>query len=434
MRTLALRFAGLVVVGLLMLAAQSGMAAPPAERPNVVMILSDDQAWGDFGFMGHPAIETPSFDRLAAEGLTFTRGYVPASLCRPSLATLATGLFPHQHKITSNDPPKGLPKDEFLRQRQEMIAYIDKVPTLPRMLAARGYRCMQTGKWWEGNPSRGGFTAAMTHGDPRRGGRHGDVGLKIGREGMQPIFNFIDGCQDQPFFLWYAPFMPHRPHTPPAALLEKYQKKTDSIHVARYWAMCEWFDQTCGQLFDYLDNKGLTDNTLVVFVTDNGWIQKPDAPGYAEHSKRSQYDGGIRTPIMLRWPNHIKPCRDEKTLVSSVDLVPTILEACGLEPTAAMPGINLLDRDATAKRDTIFGDIYLHNAVDIHRPASSLMYRWCINGPWKLIVPNKANVPAGEIELYNVVEDPHEKQNLAARQPARVDQLQAQLDTWWAGR
>ncbi len=434
MRTLAFRFAGLVVVGLSMLAARSGVAAPLAERPNVVMILSDDQAWGDFGFMGHPAIETPSLDRLAAEGLTFTRGYVPASLCRPSLATLATGLFPHQHKITSNDPPASLPKDEFLRQRQEMIAYIDKVPTLPRMLAAQGYRCMQTGKWWEGHPSRGGFTAAMTHGDPQRGGRHGDVGLKIGREGMQPIVDFLDGCQDQPFFLWYAPFMPHRPHTPPAALLEKYQKKTDSIHIARYWAMCEWFDQTCGQLFDHLDTRGLTDNTLVVFVTDNGWIQKPDAPGYAKCSKRSQYDGGIRTPIMLRWPNRIKPCRDEKTLVSSVDLVPTILEACSLKPTAAMPGINLLDRDTTAKRNTIFGDIYLHNAVDIHRPASSLMYRWCINGPWKLIVPDEVNVPNGVTELYNVVEDPHEKQNLASSQPARADQLHAQLDRWWAGR
>ena len=96
------------------LTASVAVAAPAADTPNVVMIISDDQAWGDFGFMGHPVIQTPHLDRLASQSLVFTRGYVPSSLCRPSLATLATGLYPHQHRITSNDPPrKRSPKDEF---------------------------------------------------------------------------------------------------------------------------------------------------------------------------------------------------------------------------------------------------------------------------------------------------------------------------------
>jgi len=408
-------------------------ATAAAGPPNVVMIISDNQGWGDFGFMGHPTIQTPNLDRLASQSLIFTRGYVPSSMCRPSLATLVTGLYPHQHKITSNDPPKGLPKAEFLRQRREQISYIDRVPTLPRLLADRGYKSFQTGKWWEGHHSRGGFSSGMTHGDPARGGRHGDQGLKIGREGLKPIFEFIEEVGDRPFFVWYAPLLPHPPHAPPERLLEKYVGKTDSIHVARYWAMCQWFDQTCGELLDYLDRKGLAQNTLVVFVVDNGWIQRPDAGGYSPtpNSFGSPYDGGIRTPIMLRWPGRIRPRRDDRISVSSVDLRPTILAACGRKPTADMPGLNLLGPRSVLGRKAIFGEIFTHNAVDIHDPASSLKYRWCIEGRWKLIVPCPANVPDGQVELYELVADPHETRNLVTARPDRVIQLRAAIDKWW---
>ena len=408
--------------------------ATVAAPPNVVMIIGDDQSWGDFGFMGHPAIQTPRLDRLASESLVFTRGYVPASLCRPSLATLATGLYAHQHKITSNDPPRGLARDEVLRQREVQIANIERVPTLPRLLQGRGYASMQTGKWWEGSPSRGGFTHGMTHGDPKRGGRHGDVGLKIGREGMEPIFKFIDDADGRPFFLWYAPFLPHRPHNPPERLLAKYRDKTDSIHVARYWAMCEWFDETCGQLLDFLDEKGLAENTLVLFVTDNGWIQKPGAPGYAPRSKRSPNEGGLRTPIMLRWPGRIEPKRDEKTLALSIDLVPTILTACGLQPTADMQGVDLLDRKAVSDRSTILGATFTHNAVDVDDPAANVEYRWCIDGPWKLLLPDAANVPDTKPELYNVLADPNEDENVLDANPDRAARLRRLIDAWWPAR
>jgi uncharacterized sulfatase len=409
-----------------------GAAEPPtAKLPNVVLIIGDDQAWGDFGFMGHPVIETPRLDRLASQSLVFTRGYVPSSLCRPSLASIATGLYPHQHKITSNDPPLGLPKQEFLRQRREQIANIDRVPTLPRLLGERGYVSFQTGKWWEGNHRRGGFTSGMTHGDPARGGRHGDAGLKIGREGMQPIYEFIESAGDRPFFIWHAPFLPHTPHNPPPELLAKYVDKTASIHVARYWAMCEWFDRTCGELLDYLDRKGLAEKTLVLFVTDNGWIQRPDAGGYAPRSKRSPNEGGIRTPIMLRWPGRIEPRVDRETSAISIDLAPTILRACGLEPTGEMQGLDLLDREALARREAIFGEIFTHNAVDIDVPASSLQYRWCIAGPWKVILPHPANEPGAPVQLFDVMRDPHEQNNLAPMQPERVAAMKRRIEAWW---
>lgn len=407
--------------------------AAAAAGPNMVMIIGDDQAWGDFGFMGHPVIRTPNLDRLASQSLVFTRGYVPSSLCRPSLATLATGLYPHQHRITSNDPPLGLAGPEMLRQRQQQIANIERVPTLPRMLAGEGYVSLQTGKWWEGHHGRGGFTAGMTHGDPDRGGRHGDEGLKIGRAGLEPIFEFVDAAR-KPFFIWYAPFLPHAPHNPPQVLLDKYTSKTDSIHVARYWAMCEWFDQTCGELLGYLDRKGLAENTLVVFVVDNGWIQRPGAGGYAPRSKRSPNEGGIRTPIMLRWPKRIKPAMDRRTPVISIDLAPTILAACGLEPTPEMQGRDLRDGPALAKRTEIFGEIFTHNAVDVRDPASSLMYRWCVQGRWKLIVPQASNVPDAAPQLYDLAADPHEQKDLAASQPQRAEQIRSRIDAWWPAR
>lgn len=273
----------------------------------------------------------------------------------------------------------------------------------------------------------------MTHGDPDRGGRHGDEGLKIGRNGMKRIFDFIDRAGDQPFFVWYAPFMPHTPHTPPDRLLDKYKTKTDSIEMARYWAMCEWFDETCGELLGYLDHRGLANNTLVVFLVDNGWIQRPDAPGSDPHSKRSPYDGGIRTPIVLRWPGKIQPGRDDRP-VSSIDLAPTILAACGVPRPKVMPGIDLMDLNAVRGRKIVFGEIFQHNAVDIHRPAANLLYRWAVEYPWKLIVPEGPNAGTGAPELYNLADDPNERTNVAAGQAERAGAIRQKLDAWWSGR
>jgi len=282
------------------------VAAEP--KPNVVMIIGDDQAWTDYGFMGHKVIRTPNLDKLAEEILVLPRGYVPSSLCRPSLATMVTGLYPHQHGISSNDPPyppNVLPAEriknaQYLADRAAMVARFEKSPTLAKLLGEHGYISHQSGKWWEGNACRcGGFTEAMTHGDPAKGGRHGDDGLKIGRDGLQPVFDFLDKAKSdgKPFFVWYAPMMPHAPHNPPERLLKKYVSDSRSIHVSRYMAMCEWFDETIGDLFKKLDANGQAANTVVLYLHDNGWIQDPASPNYGPRSKQSPYDGGIRTPI-----------------------------------------------------------------------------------------------------------------------------------------
>lgn len=427
---------GVLGLGLALVLGTSALAGPP----NVVMIISDDQGFADYSFMGHPQIKTPHIDRLSTQSLTFRRGYVPSSLCSPSLASILTGLYPHQHKVTSNDPP--LPPGKvgaaavrdagFLAARRRMIANFDRAPTLPKALAVKNYLSFQAGKWWGGHFSHGGFTHGMTHGDSSKGGRHGDEGLKIGRKGMTEVFEFIDKAQDQgvPFFLWYAPMMPHSPHTPPARLLDKYRGQAPTLEIAKYWAMCEWFDETCGQLLSRLDEKGLAEETIVVYVCDNGWIQDPNVDRFAPRSKQSPNEGGLRTPIMIRWPGKVAPRVSEQPVLS-IDLAPTILTAIGLTPPPEMSGINLLDTKAVEARKVIFGEVFTHNAVDIDEPATSLRARWAVAGPSKLILPAPQNAPDAVVELYDLARDPGETKNLAAESPALVADLTAKIDAWW---
>lgn len=425
------------VLAIMLVAALPASAAPP----NVVLIVGDDQAWTDYGFMGHPHIQTPYLDKLARESLVFKRGYVPSSLCRASLATMITGLYPHQHLITSNDPP--LPRGKtgaaantdagYLKLRQQMIANFEQSPTLPKLLEKEGHISLQVGKWWEGNACRcGGFTEGMTQGDPAKGGRHGDEGLKIGREGLQPVFDFLDKAKKdkKPFFVWYAPMMPHQPHNPPERLFNKYKDKTKSAFVAKYWAMCEWFDETIGDVLAHLEKNGQTENTIVIYLHDNGWIQDENSAAYAPRSKRSPYDGGVRTPILIKWPGHAKPGASDR-LASSVDLAPTILAAVGAKPGKGMPGINLLDPHWVASREAIYGEVFEHNAIDINKPAANLQYRWVIDGDWKLIVPHEPNVKGGRPELFDLAKDPHEKTDLTATHAKKVKELTRKLDEWW---
>jgi uncharacterized sulfatase len=297
------------------------------KSPNVLYIISDDQAWTDYGFMGHPQIKTPRLDKLAKESVLFERGYVPTALCRPSLVTLINGQYTHKHGVTGNDPsPKNYPPkdgENYNDKRAQLISYLDRFETLPNLLAEKGYLSHQSGKWWEGNFKHGGFTHGMTRGFPQPGGRHGDDGLKIGRDGLKPIEDFVDHSmkENKPFFLWYGVFLPHTPHNPPERLLNPYKELGLPISIAKYYAMCTWFDETCGQLIDILEKRNLRDDTIIVYVTDNGWIQNPEKNGYAPRSKQTPYEGGIRTPIMFSWPNGGLKNGKRKDVVSSIDLV-----------------------------------------------------------------------------------------------------------------
>lgn len=411
----------------ILLAGLGAVAAGSVRPPNVVLIISDDQGYADFGFLGHPHIRTPHLDRLARQGAVFPHGYVTVPLCRPSLASILTGRYAHQLGICGNDPPDGVNRsssDRFLRD----------VPTIPRLLARAGYRSLQTGKWWEGSFANGGFTDGMTP----AGERHGGPGLAIGRESLRPIYDFIESAErgNAPFFVWYAPMLPHEPHNPPERILRKYLVPGRNERLARYWAMCEWFDETCGELVNWLDRRRLLDNTMIVFLVDNGWIQATQptsrgAGGFAPRSKRTPYEGGVRTPVVVWRPGHVRPGRYDD-LVSSVDVAPTILRACNVAPPAEMAGLDLCDLAngrPHAARNAVFGEVFLHTDAVLGDPGRNLTHRWVREGRWKLIVPAD---PAAAAELYDLVKDPDEERNAAATASDVMTRLRRVLDAWWS--
>jgi arylsulfatase A-like enzyme len=419
-----------------------------ADKPNIVFILGDDQSWKDYGFTGSREVRTPHIDALAQNGLTFKRGYVAAPICRPSLASMTTGLFPHQHGITGNDVFKNTDRAKLDLPFRE--AFHQK-PSFIKELVKLGYLAHQSGKWWEGSYQDGGFTHGMTHGAPKRGGRHGDAGLKIGREGLKPITDFVEHAQkdEKPFLLWYAPFLPHTPHNPPDRLLKKYQKEGRPLDQAKYLAMCEWFDETVGELLGYLDKQGLRENTLVVFTCDNGWStasSNADDPNqklfrsYAQRTKGSPYEGGTRNPILLSWPKRITP-EDSSELAHAIDLFPTIVSAAGGEVPAGLSGINLLDQKARKQRDTVFGVNHSTHNMTLGDPDDTLQYIWCIEGKWKLIKRYQGKDisqhysalhkwDTAAYHLYDLEKDPDELNDLADAMADRVKRMSAKIDQW----
>jgi len=441
-----------------------------AARPNIVMIISDDQTYRDFGFMGNNLVHTPHLDKLAEQSAFFPNGYVPTSVCSPSLATMLTGLYPHQHGIHYNHPPPGnsafnkmKSRTEYERIRSKSFYLIKSVDTLPRLLAKQGYKSLQTGKFWEGHYRNGGFTEGMTifkpplgqkfggvrtlAGDEKAAHGNGDWGLKIGRQTMKPIYNFIDACAGQsPFFIWYAPYLPHQPHDSPKKYFDLYQNNPKvPENFIPYYAAISQFDDTVGNLVNYVEGKGLAGNTLFVFVVDNGWTpsmrRHKTMKNFFHHtreSKRAPFEDGLRTPILFRWDKQITPARHE-LLCSSIDIAPTLLQLTGQSQKAnTLPGINLLDAETRKSNATraVFGEIYPGDANSLGHPSQDIAYRWMRQGDFKLIIPqgkkpwgNYLNKPA----LFNLGPDPGEKENLhlQAYFRTRVKTMERLLDKWW---
>jgi uncharacterized sulfatase len=385
---------------------------------------------------------------------------------------MLTGLYPHQSGLHYNHPPPGnssfnkmTTRAEYEAARGKAFALIGAQPTLPRTLETFGFVSFQTGKFWEGHYTNAGFTEGMTTFQPAQhlnypgvnrilqdGSQaahgNGDNGLAIGRETMQPIADFLDRTKkSKPFFLWYAPYLPHQPHDSPRRFFALHEGRGTAEHRIPYLASVSQFDETVGQLMTMLEQRGLLESTLVVFVVDNGWTpgMVRDARRSGEFaptraSKYSPFEDGVRTPILLRWDGHITPATHEQ-LVSSVDLLPTVLEAVG-KPAAIpkLPGRSLFAAatgKATLAARPVFGEIYPGDASSLGHPSRDIAYRWIREGDFKLVVPHAHNRTApwgnylNEIALYKVRSDREEKFNLAAAEPERVNALRRLLDAWW---
>ncbi|MCA8985177.1 MAG: sulfatase-like hydrolase/transferase [Planctomycetaceae bacterium] len=430
--------------------------------PNIVVILADDHTYRDFGFMGNVAVQTPHLDRLASESALFPNGYVPMSVCRPSLATVLTGLYPHQHGIYFNHPPPGLAEmrklsaEEYHQARRVTDPLIRQRATLPRILTEQGYVSLQTGKHWEGHFTDAGFTHGMTTGRPTPADRYGtrlqngepvahgngDAGLAIGRDTMQPIATFLDEqVRGKPFLIWYAPFLPHVPFDAGPEFQEPYRKQGLPAQLRAYYAEITRFDHTVGQLREMLAQRSLTHNTLIVFASDNGYRpeeseNKSSSPRADARSKWSAHEDGIRTPLLFNWPGKIAPARYEG-LVQTVDLLPTIAAAAGCEQALPknLPGQNLLPvclGEAELPQRPAFGAIYPNDATELNAPENHVLARWMRLQKFKLIVPEGDN-PDIPLQLYDLQRDPAEYQNLADDPAYRValSRLMLPLNAWW---
>ena len=396
----------------------------------MILIISDDQGYTDYGFMNHSIAKTPHLDKMANESLLYTRGYV-MPICSPSLACLLTGKLPHEHGITGNDLSGGRSN----RGHREQLAgqLLGNSLTLPKAVTEAGYLTFQTGKIWNVTYEDVGFTHGMTD----TAGRHGDAGLKIGREGMQPIYDFIDTAkaEEKPFFIWHAPFLPHDPHNPPKEILAKYKGKGPTPAAEKYYAMVEWFDNTCKEMDEYLEKNGLKENTVILYLADNGWNA---ARGYkGQRAKLSAYELGIRTPMFVRWPGKVKPRRDDETLAHINDFAPTILDITGAKRPGDLLGLNLMNQDDLKKRETVFVETYTHDIADLKAPEKSLTSRIVIDGWWKLIIPGPvepaspyATIP-DEISLFELKIDPTEQNNVADQHPEVVERLMKLQEARW---
>ena len=383
------------------------------------------------------------------------------SLCRASLATLLTGLYPHQHGIHFNHPPPGHNKmsdmtaERYRATRAGTDYFIRNVATLPTILARHGYAALQTGKHWEGHYTNAGFTHGMTTTEPAgppgpvtgtralRNGEwvahgNGDAGLVIGRETMRPIYDFIDEhAGRRPFFVWYAPVLPHSPYDAPAEYELAARAKGIPPHLVPYYASIARFDDTVGELLGVLEEKSLLDTTLIVFVVDNGLRPDREKPGRQDtRSKYSQYEDGLRTPILILWQGRTKAA-DHRQAVSTVDLVPTILAAAGLsdEITSRMRGRSLLPSALGVENlppVPVFGAIYPGDAASLGHPSRHVRGRWIRYGDFKLIVPGPAPRPV-PLELFDLSQDPGESTNLAGApaHAALVGRMKRLLDEWW---
>ena len=203
-------------------------------------------------------------------------------------------------------------------------------------------------------------------------------------------------------------------------------------------------DQTVGELLNHLKENGLDENTIIVYTCDNRWIQSEDRKGYASRSKRASHEGGIRTPIMFKYPKVIPPLIDTQNVVSNVDLVPTVLNLIGLDK-GRLPGINVLDDHQLTQRKVVFAEAYNHDIRNVEVPTETILYKIAVENKWKLMLPNPkmiekeastrteeiAGYYSKEVQLFNLAEDPMELTNLAEQHPGEVKRLTEEIKDWW---
>jgi arylsulfatase len=414
-------------------------------RPNIVLFIGDDISVGDFGCYGHPTSQTPRVDRLASEGVRFANAYLTTSSCSPTRTSLITGRWPHN---------TGAPELHMTES-----PHLGELPQFPHELREAGYFTAQAGKWHFNGDATKSFD--RRHESPPS---HPDE--PSGAEMWLPILR--ERPKDRPFFLWYAAHDAHRgwdqplsagPHGPddvevPPYLVDGARTREDLAH---YVDEVHRFDANIGAVLDELERQGVRDDTVVLVMTDNGRPFPRD--------KTWLYDSGIKTPLVVHWPARLARPAVVSSLISVIDLAPTILELAGVEPPPSFQGVSLvplLADPGASVRDLVFAERNWHtqryhermvryeNLVYIRNNLPQLIgfnlaHYGKMNQPaylelvdeWRAgeTTPPQEDVfakPRPSEMLFDVSADPHQLTNLAAEPEfaERLDALRAALDQW----
>ncbi len=444
------------------LAAPAPDAAADADRlPNIVLLIGDDHGYPYFGFMGDDNVVTPAMDALAAGGVTFSLGHSTAPYCRPSLRTLATGLHPIEYQIRLNAHIEALREqtdwDDMSAAEQQQWTTVHKAngmrtfDTLPKRLADKGYVSWQGGKWWENSYRNGHFDEGMTAGwDMSLFGTDaffhelmGAQGNELVRETMAPLYDFIDRNAEAPMFIWFGPMLPHTPLDAPYRFSKFYADKDLSESAKLYYSNITWWDQGVSDLMDHIESRGLLEDTLFIYLSDNGYEQDGNVEYVTEDGslddelatggftgKGALYDLSVRTPIIFHWKGRLTASFNESSLVSSLDIVPTVLDLVGVDAPADLRGRSLKpllegNRDRLNERSELIGYSDNRRVRDAMMGAPAEGY-YLRTHRWHFLW----YADADEMRLYDVTVDPRGTRDLAAARPDLVSRFKRRILAW----
>ncbi|HEX3719783.1 MAG TPA: sulfatase-like hydrolase/transferase [Verrucomicrobiae bacterium] len=412
----------------------------PSAKPNILVVLTDDQGRGDYSAFGTKDIHTPHIDRLFHEGMTFHNFYANSCVCSPSRASLLTGCYPDRVGVP------GVIREETPDDSWGYL--LPSAVLLPQLLKQAGYHTALIGKWHLGigspnTPTERGFD--FFHGflgdmmdDYWSHLRHGYNFMRRNLEVVNPRGHATDvftswACDylDErakaggPFFLFLAYNAPHDPIQPPPDWLEKVKQNEPGLSAkrARLVALIEHLDAGIGKVLDELDCTGLASNTLVIFTSDNGGVLENGANnGPWRGGKQHMYEGGLRVPGAVRWPEVIQAGTATDRITLTMDIFATACAAAGVEPPAGVDGVSFLptlrgEAETGGRRDNYFirregGIYYGGETIEAFR-----------RGDWKILQDS----PFAPLELYNIKDDPSETENLAGKNLKVLEELDAGL-------
>ena len=423
-------------------------------KPNIVLFYADDLGWMDLAIQGSTYYETPNIDRIAKEGMRFTNAYANAANCAPSRACLMTGLYPPRHGIyTVGSAARGKAKNRKVNPVINKTVLDSNLLTLPAFLQKEGYKTAIAGKWHlSKDPIPYGFDAnfgGFKAGHPRSYfSPYKNPNLTDGPDGEHltdrlaiEMSNWIKQQQNKPFFAYFPFYSVHTPIQARPDLIEKYQNKPPSRYHNKpeYAAMIEAMDLAVGKILQTIDEIGAREHTIIIFTADNGAHGGQTLSRPLRGAKGMYYEGGIRAPLLIKWPRKIKPNSLNETPVIGNDLFPTIADLLGNKTIPQqVDGVSLLpllEERPIAER-----------ALYWHFPAYLEMYKKdrafedsqgkphfrttpvsvIRAGDWKLL----EYFENGELELYNLTTDIGERNNLVGSNPIKASELHQKLKAW----